>query len=201
MTIVPMVSEEALEQAVLKMYSDVAETPEQTYHFWTGRTAADLFGYRAEWLDAAPPEAVQSFAGVGNPHRYAEIAPGATVVDLGSGAGLDLFIAAARAGAAGRAVGVDMNETMLAKARDLAARHGLRQVEFRRGRIEEVPVDAGAADVVMSNGVFNLSFRKKQCMMEAFRVLKPGGCASITDVVSTQLIPESIAKDPKLWAS
>ncbi|MEK6767884.1 MAG: methyltransferase domain-containing protein, partial [Gemmatimonadota bacterium] len=101
----------------------------------------------------------------------------------------------------GHAIGVDMNDTMLEKARDLAARHGLSNVEFRKGRIEDVPVLDGAADAVISNGVINLSFRKKKVLMEAFRVLRPGGRASLTDVVSDAIIPESIRNDPKLWAS
>ena len=201
MTAAPVITEEALEGAVLQMYSDVASTPDKEYHFWSGRPAAELFGYRSDWLDAAPPESVASFAGVGNPHLHVAINEGETVVDLGSGAGLDLFIGARRAGTGGRAVGVDMNDTMLEKARALAARHGHAHVDFRKGRIEEVPVRDSSADVVISNGVINLSFRKKKVMMEAFRVLRPGGRASLTDVVSEAIIPESVRNDPKLWAS
>ena len=196
-----VVDEGTLEREVLAMYTDVAVSPDKEYHFWTGRTAAELFGYQLDWIEAAPRQAVDSFAGVGNPHRHVDIPAGATVVDLGSGAGLDSFIAAYRAGASGRAIGVDMNETMLAKARELADASGVPHVEFRKGRIEDSPVDAGAADVVVSNGVINLSFRKQRVMAEAFRVLRPGGCAALTDVVSEAILPESIVKDPKLWAS
>lgn len=201
MTAAPPLTEQALESAVLRMYDDVASLPDQEYHFWSGRPAVELFAYREEWLAASPSAAVQSFAGVGNPHRHAAIAAGQTVVDLGSGAGLDLFIAALRAGKSGRAIGVDLNDTMLEKARALARAGGFAQAEFRKGRIEEAPVLDAAADVVISNGVINLSFRKKKVMMEAFRVLRPGGSAALTDVVSEQLIPESIRNDPKLWAS
>lgn len=197
----PPLSEEALAGAVLAMYTDVANTPDKEYHFWTGRTAAELFGYRAEWLDAAPRPAIDSFAGVGNPHRHATPAMGALVVDLGSGAGLDSFIAAQRVGATGRAIGIDLNDTMLAKAEALAATCGIANAEFRKGRIEAVPVEDGTADLVTSNGVINLSFRKKQVMAEAFRVLRPGGRAALTDVVSDAIIPAAIADDPKLWAS
>jgi SAM-dependent methyltransferase len=196
-----VLTEAALEGAVLAMYTDVATQPGKEYHFWSGRGAAELFGYRADWLDGAPPPAVDSFAGVGNPHREVEIEDGELVVDLGSGAGLDAFIAARRAGPRGQVIGVDLNDTMLAKARALAAEAGLATVEFRKGRIEEVPAPDGAADLVISNGVINLSFRKKQVMAEAFRVLRPGGSASLTDVVSDAIIPASIASDPKLWAS
>lgn len=201
MSVPAVITEEALESAVLAMYNDVASAPEKEYHFWSGAAAAEMYGYREEWLAHVPPQALESFAGVGNPHLHAAIRPGDVVVDLGSGAGLDLFIAARRAGATGRAIGVDMNETMLAKARGLARDAGLATVELRKGRIEEVPVADGTADVVTSNGVINLSFRKKKVFAEAFRIIKPGGSAVLTDVVSDQHIPESIAKDPKLWAS
>lgn len=201
MTTAPALTEQALESAVLGMYTDVAAQPDKEYHFWSGRPAAERFGYRAEWLDAAPLPAVESFAGVGNPHLHLEVPSGATIVDLGSGAGLDLFIAARRAGPTGRAIGVEMNEDMLRKATALARERGYATVEFRKGRIEEAPVADGCADVVISNGVINLSFRKKKVMAEAFRVLRPGGRASLTDVVSESLIPDSIRNDPKLWAS
>ena len=201
MTASPAVDEAALESAVLAMYTEVATRPDKEYHFWSGRPAAERFGYEARWLDAAPPAAVASFAGVGNPHAHAIIPAGVTVADLGSGAGLDLFIAASRTGPTGRAVGIDLNDTMLERLRSLAAEHGVRHLEGRKGRIEDIPLDAGSADVVISNGVINLSFRKKRVLAEAFRVLRPGGRAALTDVVSDAIIPESIAKDPKLWAS
>jgi SAM-dependent methyltransferase len=200
MTTVPL-TEAALEQAVIAMYTDVATVPDQEFHFWSGRTAAERFGYRLEWLEGAPRQAIDSFAGVGNPHRHAAIDAGDVVVDLGSGAGLDSFIGALRSGSSGRAIGVDLNDTMLAKARELAQLHGVRHAEFRKGRIEDAPVDPDSADWVISNGVINLSFRKKKVMAEAFRVLRPGGRAALTDVVSESLIPESIANDPNLWAS
>lgn len=201
MTTAAGMSEAALEQAVLTMYSDVATAPDKEFHFWSGRAAAALFGYRPEWLDPAPRPAIDSFAGVGNPHLHAAIPPGATVVDLGSGAGLDAFIAAHRAGPAGHVIGVDLNDTMLAKSRELAVTCAFTTIEFRKGRIEAVPVADRTADVVISNGVINLSFRKKQVMLEAFRVLRPGGRAALTDVISDAVIPASIADDPKLWAS
>ena len=201
MSAAPPLTEPALESAVLQMYSDVAQHPEKEFHFWSGRPAAEMVGYAAAWLEGAPAAAVESFAGVGNPHRHLALAPGETVVDLGSGAGLDLFIAAQRVAPAGRAIGVDLNDEMLEKARGLAAGAGLTHVELRKGRIEDPPVENESADAVISNGVINLSFRKKRVMAEAFRILRPGGRASLTDVVSDSLIPESIRNDPKLWAS
>ena len=200
MTTVPL-TEAALEQAVIAMYTDVATVPDQEFHFWSGRPAAERFGYRLEWLEGAPRQAIDSFAGVGNPHLHAAIGAGDVVVDLGSGAGLDAFIGALRCGSSGRVIGVDLNDTMLAKARELAQLHGVRHAEFRKGRIEDAPMDPDGADWVISNGVINLSFRKKKVMAEAFRVLRPGGRAALTDVVSESLIPESIANDPNLWAS
>jgi SAM-dependent methyltransferase len=199
-TAVPL-TETALESAVLAMYSDVATIPDQPYHFWTGRAAAERFGYRLDWLESAPRPAIDSFAGVGNPHRHAGIGAADVVVDLGSGAGLDSFIAACRTGPEGRVIGVDLNDMMLTKSRELAALCGFEQAEFRKGRIEEAPVEDGRADWVISNGVINLSFRKKKVMLEAFRVLRPGGRAALTDVVSDAIIPAAIANDPKLWAS
>lgn len=201
MTAPPVVDEAALEQAVLTMYTEVANQPGKEYHFWSGRPAAERFAYRAEWLDAAPAAAVASFAGVGNPHRHADIQGGMTVVDLGSGAGLDLFIAARRAGPGGQAIGVDLNDTMLERVRALAQADRIGNAVVHKGRIEDVPLPDGSANVVISNGVINLSFRKKRVMAEAFRVLRPGGSAALADVVSEAIIPESIVKDPKLWAS
>ena len=114
---------------------------------------------------------------------------------------MDALIAARHVGPAGRVIGVDMTEAMLEKARANALLVGAANAEFRRGLAEELPLADRTADVVLSNGVINLSFRKKKVMAEAFRVLRPGGRASLTDVVSDTIIPASIAEDPKLWAS
>ena len=185
---------------VLRMYQEVADHPEQEFHFFHGRAAADMFGYEREWLDRAPAGAVASFAGVGNPHLRSGLRPGETVLDLGSGAGLDSIIAGWQVGLAGRVLGIDLNPHMCAKAEAHAALAG-GTMECRQGTMEDVPLPDAAVDVVISNGVINLSFRKRRVIDELFRVLKPGGRVSIADIVSAKQLSQSIVNDPKLWAS
>jgi SAM-dependent methyltransferase len=192
--------EAVLKGEIIRMYQDVADNPEGEYHFFHGREAAELFGYDPVWLDRAPAGAVASFAGVGNPHLRSAIQPGETVVDLGSGAGLDAIIASWSAGASGKVIGVDLNPSMCLKAQAHAAASGA-QMECHQGRMEDIPLPAESADVVISNGVINLSFRKRKVIEELFRVLKPGGRLSITDIVSAKQLSQSIVNDPKLWAS
>jgi SAM-dependent methyltransferase len=192
--------EETLKDEILRMYQEVAENPDAEFHFFHGREAAELFDYGPEELDAAPKGAVDSFAGVGNPHLRADIQPGETVVDLGSGAGLDAIIASRRVGPEGVVIGIDLNPAMCDKAQAHVAESGV-QMECRAGRMEDIPVDDESVDVVISNGVLNLSFRKRRVVEEIYRVLKPGGRLSITDIVSGKQLSQSIVNDPKLWAS
>lgn len=192
--------EAVLKDEILRMYQEVADQPEGTFHFYHGREAAELFGYRPEWLDRAPAGAVASFAGVGNPHERSRLQPGETVLDLGSGAGLDAVIASWQVGPAGQVIGIDLNPAMCAKAQANLAAAGMR-MECREGRMEEIPVPDASVDVVISNGVINLSFRKRRVVEELFRVLRPGGRMSITDIVSAKQLSQSIVNDPKLWAS
>lgn len=193
--------ESAIKGEVLRMYQEVAQHPENEFHFYHGRQAAEMFGYQPAWLDRAPPGAVRSFAGVGNPHVRSRPSEGDVVVDVGSGAGLDSIIAGWQVGPRGQVVGVDLNPEMLVRATDHARFAGLDSVVFRKGRMEELPVDDQAADVVISNGVINLSFRKRRVIPELFRVLKPKGRISITDIVSAKQLGQSVVNDPKLWAS
>jgi SAM-dependent methyltransferase len=192
--------EAVLKDEIIRMYQDVADHPEGEYHFFHGREAAEMFGYDAAWLDRAPAGAVASFAGVGNPHLRSAIQPGETVVDLGSGAGLDAIIASWSAGASGKVIGVDLNPAMCLKAQAHAAASGA-LMECRQGRMEDIPLPDESADVVISNGVINLSFRKRKVIEELFRVLKPRGRLSVTDIVSAKQLSQSIVNDPKLWAS
>ena len=182
------------------MYQEIAENPSGEFHFFHGREPADLFGYEAEWLDRAPAGAVESFAGVGNPHERSNLQPGETVLDLGSGAGLDAIIASWQVAPSGKVIGVDLNPAMCIKAQAHAAATGT-SMECHEGRMEEIPLPDAAVDVVISTGVINLSFRKRKVMEEMFRVLKPGGRISITDIVSAKQLSQSIVNDPKLWAS
>jgi arsenite methyltransferase len=181
------------------MYQEVADNPGNEFHFFHGREAAERFGYAREWLDRAPAGAVASFAGVGNPHERSDLRPGETL-DLGSGAGLDAIIAAWGVGPGGKVIGVDMNPSMCLKAQAHAAASGT-AMECHKGRMEDIPIADSSVDVVISNGVVNLSFRKRRVVQEIFRVLKPGGILSITDIVSAKQLSQSIVNDPKLWAS
>lgn len=192
--------EATLKDEIIRMYEEVAEDPDAEFHFFHGREAAELFGYDEEWLDRAPSAAVSSFAGVGNPHLRAGIEPGDTVLDLGSGAGLDAIIASWSAGPSGTVIGVDLNPAMCRKAKANAEATGS-TLECHEGRMEEIPVPDESVDVVISNGVINLSFRKRKVVEEMFRVLEPGGRISITDIVSGKQLSQSIVNDPKLWAS
>jgi len=192
--------ESVIKGEVLRMYQEVADHPEGEFHFYHGRQAAEMFGYEPEWLDRAPAGAVASFAGVGNPHLRSGVRPGETVLDLGSGAGLDAIISSWRAGPTGKVVGVDLNPSMCLKAQAHAAATGA-TMECHEGRMEDIPLPDGSVDVVISNGVINLSFRKRRVIREIFRVLKPGGRTSLTDIVSAKQLSQSIVNDPKLWAS
>jgi arsenite methyltransferase len=192
--------EATLKDEILRMYQEVADSPESEFHFYHGREAAEMFGYRKDWLSRAPKGAVASFAGVGNPHQRSEVQPGETVLDLGSGAGLDSIIASWQTGPTGKVIGVDLNPNMCLKAKAHAAATGT-HMECHEGRMEEIPVPDGSVDVVISNGVINLSFRKRKVVQDIFRVLKPGGRISITDIVSAKQLSQSIVNDPKLWAS
>jgi arsenite methyltransferase len=192
--------EAVLKDEIIRMYQEVADQPEGTFHFYHGREAAELFGYEAEWLDRAPAGAVASFAGVGNPHERSQLQPGETVLDLGSGAGLDAIIASWQVGPGGRVIGVDLNPSMCAKAQVHVAMAG-GQMEYREGSMENIPLPEASVDVAISNGVINLSFRKRRVVQELFRVLRPGGRISITDIVSAKQLSQSIVNDPKLWAS
>jgi len=192
--------EATLKGEIVRMYQEVADHPDGEFHFFHGREAAELFDYPREWLDRAPAGAVASFAGVGNPHERAQLKPGETVLDLGSGAGLDAIIASWAVGATGKVIGVDLNPSMCLKAQAHAAATGA-SMECHEGRMEDIPVPDASVDVVLSNGVVNLSFRKRRVVEEIFRVLRPGGRMSITDIVSAKQLSQSIVNDPKLWAS
>jgi len=192
--------EATLKGEILRMYEEVANQPDGDFHFYTGKVAAEMFEYDAELLDRAPPEAVASFAGVGNPHLRSELREGETVLDLGSGAGLDGLIAAWQVGPAGKVIGLDLNPSMCNRLRGNADAAGT-VMECREGRMEDIPLEDDSIDVVISNGVINLSFRKRRVIRELFRVLKPGGRVSITDIVSAKQLSQNIVNDPKLWAS
>ena len=190
-----------LEEKVRLMYRAVATEPYGDYHFELGRPLAERLGYPADVLDAIPAGAIESFAGVGYFFDLADLRPGESVVDLGSGSGMDVFFAASQVGPNGRVVGVDFTAEQLAKATRLAEVAGFGQAEFRAGRIERLPVEDESADCVISNGVINLSPEKEAVFAEAARVLRPGGRLAIADIVSEQQLKDSIVCDADLWAS
>jgi arsenite methyltransferase len=191
-----------LETKVKDLYRHVAEQPHGAYHFEMGRALAERLGYPADLLDRIPGGAVESFAGVGYFVDLADLRPGERVMDLGSGSGMDTFVAATLVGSSGRVVGVDFTVEQLAKARRLATAAGLGQVEFRQGRIEALSAeDNQSFDCVISNGVINLSPDKDRVFAEAARVLRPGGRLAIADIVTDRQLTESIVCNADLWAS
>jgi SAM-dependent methyltransferase len=190
-----------LRAKVKAMYKAVAETPDGEFHFEMGRALAERLGYPAADLDRVPQEAIESFAGVGYHLGLAAIVPGERVVDLGSGSGMDAFLAAAQAGTDGQVVGVDMTPEQLAKSGRLAERDGYSTVRFEQGYLEDAPVADGSADVVISNGVINLCDDKKVVFDEVARILAPGGRMAISDIVTERQLTDAIVCDVNLWAS
>jgi arsenite methyltransferase len=190
-----------LEAKVKDMYRHVAKEPEGDYHFELGRPLAQHLGYPADVLDRIPAGAVESFAGVGYFFDLAGLREGESVIDLGSGSGMDVFFAATQVRSDGAVVGIDFTVEQLEKARRLADEGGFDQVELREVRIERLPAEDASFDCVISNGVINLAPDKARVFAEAARVLKPGGRLAIADIVSEQQLKESIVCDADLWAS
>ena len=188
-----------LEAKVKAMYRQVAREPHGTFHFELGERVAIRVGYEAERLAAVPTGAAESFAGVGYFFDLAALEAGETVVDLGSGSGMDAFYAAGFVGPTGHVVGVDFSPEQLVKARRLATDTG--RVDFLEGRIEDLPLEDDSVDCVISNGVINLCPDKKAVFAEAARVLRPGGRLAIADMISEQQLTESIVCNADLWAS
>ena len=188
---------------VREEYDRVAREPQGTFHFHRGPDyACRMLRYDPEELATIPAESTASFAGVGNPHRIGPIALGETVLDIGCGAGMDLLLAAHRAGASGQAIGIDMTPSMLELAKRGAIKAGLWEtVEVRRGMAEELPVESETVDVVISNGVLNLSPDKDRAFREVFRVLRPGGRLYLADVVVQRELSLAARSDVDLWAA
>lgn len=197
--ITDLVDADALRREVQEKYREVAADPTAEFHFHTGRAHALRMGYPESPLDQLPDEATEAFAGVANPFYWGLPRPGERVVDLGSGAGMDSFIAAHAVGPDGRVVGIDMTPEMIDLASRIALSLGLQNVEFREGLIEDLSLESAWADVVISNGVINLCPDKLGVYKEVFRVLKPGGRMTIADICVEKPVPESALKDIDLW--
>ena len=195
------VDAQELEAKVKAMYRGVAEDPDGDYHFGVGRELAERLGYPAPVLDQIPAGAVESFAGVGYFFDLADLKQGEAVLDLGSGSGMDVFFAALRVGQGGRVVGVDMTPEQLAKAETLRIDGGFNQVTFTEGHIEDLPLPDAMFDLVISNGVINLSVDKYRVFAEAARVLRPGGRLVIADIVAEIELTPQIVSNTDLWAS
>jgi len=195
------VDADRLREEVSKKYREVAVAPHAEYHFHTGRPLAARLGYDAPVVDSLPDAAVESFAGVANPFSLRRLVKGERVVDAGSGAGFDCFIAADQVGATGRVVGIDMTAEMLEKSRTTASVLGRSNVEFREGLLENMPVEDGWADVVISNGVFNLCADKRKVFSEVMRVLRPGGHLQFADIANGKPVPEAAIQDIDLWTA
>jgi SAM-dependent methyltransferase len=190
-----------LEAKVKDMYREVATNPRGEFHFEMGRAMAERLGYSAADLDRIPAEAIESFAGVGHFFHLAALKPGETVVDLGSGSGMDTFVASLKVGANGRVVGIDMTDEQLAKASRLGELRGFANVTYRKGYIEETGLESGFADCVISNGVINLAPDKPRVFREVARLLKKGGRLAMADIVTDTALPETVVCNADLWAA
>jgi arsenite methyltransferase len=195
----PTVDTIQLRDRVRDKYRKVATDPGGRFHFHTGKKAAAHLGYDRAMIDGLPDRAVESFAGVGNPFALRRLDLDERVIDVGAGGGFDCFVAATQVGPGGQVIGVDMTPEMIAKARDSAAELGMDNVDIREGFVEDLPVEDGWADTVISNGVINLCPDKQRAFAEIFRVLRPGGWLQFADIANGNRVPAEAMRDIDLW--
>ena len=188
-----------IKQAVSEKYSAVALTPDAKFNFPVGRKFAESVGYPAEALDGLPATMWESFTGAGNPQPHADPRPGEIVLDLGCGAGLDLYFYAKAVGDAGNLYGLDISQAMLDKARTNLESVGVQNVEFLNAPADVIPLPDASVDFVTANGIYNLSPDKDAVMDEVFRVLKPGGRTVFAEIVLKAELPRQIRKNIDDW--
>lgn len=192
---------EKIKEKVKRAYSERAERVASSCCPSCGPIPCSLVGYSLKEIKGLPPVVLSLFGGCGNPIAFADINEGETVLDLGSGAGMDVFLAAKRVGENGRVIGVDFSEKLIEVARWSAERTGFQNVEFRSGDLENLPMKDESVDVIISNCVINLIPNKEKVFREAYRALKPGGRMIISDMVTDEELPKSVREDPNLWCN
>ena len=195
----PAVDRESLRDAIREEYREVAREPGKGFHFHTGRRLAAILGYDESLFAGVPEKSIESFAGTGNPFSLGALDPGENVVDVGCGAGIDSLIAARMVAPDGKVIGVDMTPAMLDKAENARKEAGVTNAEFKEGYGEKLPVSDGWADVVISNGVFNLIPDKLAALREMSRVLKPGGRLQLADILVQKPVNEKAKERIELW--
>lgn len=192
--------QESVFDAVQEMYNDVASCPNKEFHFPTGRNSCLNLGYPKEELDAIPVSAAEPFAGVGYPFLAEVIKPGDTVLDIGSGSGVDVLVASLKTGPVGKVWGIDITPAMIQKARENIEKSDAENIRIIEGHADSIPLEDNSIDVVTSNGVINLVPDKKKVFEEIYRVLKPGGRLQNADIVLSKPVSEESKNNPQLWA-
>ena len=190
-----------IQEAVREKYARVAESAEGLFQYATGREGARALGYEEQTIAKAPPELMTSFCGVGNPLSLGHLRKGEVVLDVGCGAGFDLYVASRILGEHGLALGVDLTPEMVSVAKQNLERAGVRNAEVRQATCEALPHESATVDVVISNGVFNLFPNKPRSFAEVFRVLKPGGRLQFADIVLDEDLPREIVGSLEAWSN
>lgn len=192
---------DSFEATIRERFARIASSPDQAAVFPDASTIANSLGYDIEEIQGLPASATESFCGVGNPLALGHLRVGDTVLDLGSGAGMDSILAARQVGPTGKVIGVDMTEAMVRKARSNAAVLGLTNVEFIHARLENLPLDDESVDVAISNGTFNLCRDKPKALAEVFRVLRPGGRVQMADILLHDEVTQEEVASKGAWST